>query len=302
MSRIVVTGAGGFIGRACVSALIKAGHEVAACLRHVPSSEDEFPTAEFVLIPDLARPGSMLETACHGAEAIIHLADNPDRAAGGAYPGRQFADSVARAATVASVPRIIHASSIYARLDTEGQANAYGAAKREAESVLSEIVGSDAVILRLPPVYGPCAKGGVAMLSDLVRRGLPLPFGSAKAPRDYLALGNLTALLTALVETSANDFAALAEAPHEPNDGASIATADLASELGRAMGKPARLLPFPRGLLLALASVAGKKDQLVAALDPLAAGSNNTLKQHTNWNPVADWTANLAYLSEPQSD
>ena len=43
-------------------------------------------------------------------------------------------------------------------------------------------------------------------------------------------------------------------------DGEDLSTAELLRRMGKALDKPARLIPFPVGLLIFLASLLGKKD------------------------------------------
>jgi 2-alkyl-3-oxoalkanoate reductase len=73
--KVLVTGAGGFIGRHVTAELVRRGHEVAAMVR--PSAavppELEAPAVELVRC-DLRRPPAGLADAIAGSGAVVHLA------------------------------------------------------------------------------------------------------------------------------------------------------------------------------------------------------------------------------------
>jgi UDP-glucose 4-epimerase len=94
----------------------------------------------------------------------------------------------------------------------------------------------EAVILRLPMVYGPGVRANALRLLQLVDRGWPLPFGRLTNRRSMASLGNvLAATVTAL------------ESPATPGqtffvgDGHDMSTPDLVRVMARALGRPARL-------------------------------------------------------------
>ncbi|MFN4113487.1 MAG: NAD-dependent epimerase/dehydratase family protein [Sphingomonadaceae bacterium] len=297
MSPVVVTGAGGFIGRAVALALTEAGHSVRAILRQGGSVPDLPESVAVHTLPPLEQAQTELAQVSAGAGMIVHLADNPARTLTDETGSAALARSVAGAATAAGVPRVVLASSIYARMDEDGRVNTYGAGKRASEQVFLQAKGFATVILRLPPVYGPGAKGGIAMLEALVRRRLPLPFGRATALRDYLAVGNLAALITALAQAEAAAFAGLAGRAYEPSDGAPIATRELAREIGTAVGKPVVVLPVPPTMLTVPAMLVGRAAQVEAVFAPLRCRDDSDLRQATGWQPEPRYAVNLTYLS-----
>ena len=295
MSRIVVTGASGFVGRGIVPALGEAGHDVVAIVRAPPQPGVLLPDVETCMVPDLADPGGLLAEACRGAAMIVHLADNPERTEHG-NRSEALARAVAAAATQAGVGRIDFASSIYATLDEQGRASDYGAGKRAAERVLSALYGVDTVSLRLPPVYGPGGKGGFALVAKLAQTGWPLPFGKAHAPRDYLSRTNLARLVVALAAVDDRAFAAAAAQVWEPSDGSGVSTAELARAVGRVTGRPVRLVPVPPGLLAVVAALAAKREGAEAVFAPLATRDDGELQRLVGWRPEADLDTNLGWL------
>jgi len=72
--------------------------------------------------------------------------------------------------------------------------NKYTRSKYLFEILLNNICSNSAmdfVIIRLPMVYGPDAKGNFKKLLSLVKTKLPLPFSSINNIRDYVALDNV---------------------------------------------------------------------------------------------------------------
>lgn len=295
MSKIVVTGASGFIGRGIVPALAQAGFAVTAVVRSEASAAGFGDGVATCLIPDLAKGRDDLADACQGAALTVHLADNPVRT-DEASSAPDLARTVASAASVAGVPRIVLASSIYARLDEGAKPNAYGAGKRAAEQVLGAVPAAQTVILRLPPVYGPGCKGGFALLVRLVQTGLPLPFGLARAPRTYLSRDNLARLVVALAQADDAAFTAAAQKPWEPGDGAPVTTAQLVRTVSARLGRKTILLPVPPALLIGLAALANKQEGVEAVFAPLTGEDDRGLREATGWHPTADLASNLDWL------
>jgi len=306
MSKIVITGAGGFIGGAAAAAFSHAGFTVCPILR-TGSAADNLPAGvRAVYLPDLGADAAKLAEIFSGAAMVVHLADNPQRSQTGATGSQMLARVVADAAALAGVPRTVFASSIYAAPHMQGAANSYGAGKRAAESVFQQTGAFATVCLRLPPVYGPGSKGAITLLSSLIRRGIPVPFGMARAERDYLAIDNLMQILIGLARADDTKFAALAAKIWEPCDGAPISTRELVKLIGAALGRPARLVPVPQWMLSMPAALVGKKDQIDAAFAPLRCRDGAELARQLapqfapqqNCEICCDMAQNLAYLGQ----
>ncbi|HEY5861789.1 MAG TPA: NAD-dependent epimerase/dehydratase family protein, partial [Casimicrobiaceae bacterium] len=70
---LVVTGADGFIGRACVPLLLRAGYDVRGLVRAL--GPDTVARAEYLAAGDLTQlPESSMRLVLRGADAVVHLA------------------------------------------------------------------------------------------------------------------------------------------------------------------------------------------------------------------------------------
>lgn len=141
--------------------------------------------------------------------------------------------------------------------DQPAPEDAYGQSKLEAEQGLQQIAseaGMELVIIRPPLVYGPEAKGNFSTMIKLVDKGLPLPLGAIHNKRSLIALDNLVDLVITCI-----DHPAAANQVFLAGDGQDLSTTELLRGVGNAMGKPARLIPVPAGMLMFGATLLGKK-------------------------------------------
>ena len=181
----VVTGAGGFIGRALCERLCSAGTRVIALHRR---SRPGPWAAE--IIHDLVT-GPPPADALAGVDTVFHLAGNAHVSGGAKCDGLHRENSVIgtnnlltacgpkiRRFTYISSVKAIGESTPVAGLDesaTPRPTTAYGRARLEAEGlVLATASTRHAVVLRLPLVYGPGMKGNLKrMLHGLASGHMP---------------------------------------------------------------------------------------------------------------------------------
>ena len=289
---VAVTGASGFIGRGAVRALCQAGLEVRAISRQpepgaVPNG------ARWFAVPDYG-DARTLEPAIAGSRCVIHLADNPDRNSARAAEAARNAASLVRAMTTVGASRLVLASSVYAQPDSGG--GQYGAAKRAAEAEVLAAPELQAVILRMPPVYGPGSRGGFGTLVGMARRGLPLPLARATARRAYLSRRNLCDLLVAIARADDAQWTAAAGQRFEPSDGEPVGTADLVRMLALACSRPNRQFPAPLWLLRGLGHLTRRAATVSSALDPLDVAGNEPLTRAFGWTPAERMPASLSFV------
>jgi uncharacterized protein YbjT (DUF2867 family) len=166
--RILVLGAGGFIGRHILSDLLGAGHDVIGVARSTQELAAVFPQATFIAL-DLARAVRAEAWSGHlaGVDVVVNAAGllrGPEMdAVHVAMP-----KALLGAAAAARVRRAVLISAISAREDV---ATDYSASKLAGEEVL-RACRLDWTILRPSLVYGDGSYGGTSLMRGMV--GLPL--------------------------------------------------------------------------------------------------------------------------------
>lgn len=275
MSRVLVTGASGFVGRFFCAELAQAGWAVRGTYhRGEPPAADG---TEWCRIGSI-RGDSEWGTLLAGVSAVVHAAAVAHRIG----PGVQVPDSIydevnhrgsarlAACARSAGVERFILISSIGAVTDAATvtvdestpcrPATPYGRSKYDAElAVASELAGSGCAwcILRPPLLYGPGNPGNMDRLLRLLRLRLPLPFAGFRNRRSFLYVRNLTDA-TALAlrhPAAAGETFCLA-------DDETVSTPELLAALGLAAGRPVRLFSVPTGVLGLLGRMGGGCERL----------------------------------------
>lgn len=273
--KVIVTGACGFIGSALVKRLADDGHEVVAPVRRINAKPD--PRVRYVEGLDLTRPGKW-DSAVPCAEAVIHVAARVHRLRDEVEnPLTEYRRvnvegtvALAKRSLVAGVRRFVFLSSIKVngdytdvgrrfRADDQPAPNdPYAVSKLEAEEALFRLArerGLEIVVVRPPLIYGPGVKANFETIMRLLARGVPLPLGAVEAKRSMLALDNLVDLLSlCLLHPRAANHVLLA------SDGEDLRVPEIFRRLGRALDRPARLLPVPPALLEWSARVLGRED------------------------------------------
>lgn len=198
MAMVAITGITGLAGGRVANALRDFGHDVIGISR-----QPDLPSTDHVirLVPDLT-DASRLASAIAGCDAVFHFADRADRRAyNTANVGEAKSVMVAlrMAAKRSQIDRLISISSVYAD-HKGGRTNLYGQSKRDMEAAaLASEPGSPAVVLRLPPLYGPGARGAMRHITRAVEKCRIVPFGAAHNPRRFLSLDSLADLSVRLM-------------------------------------------------------------------------------------------------------
>lgn len=300
--RVVITGAGGFLGQTMVAQFVAAAWHVDALVRRRNDAFDELVVQHD--FDDLASADvQQLSTTMKGASCLVHLAATVPGKGRAHASGNTvaIADRIATAATAAGVTRMIVMSSAYATLAEEGSSNAraYGSEKLDAERAIQNALPTTVptIFLRPPVVYGRGMSGALAMLAKAVSKGIPLPLGCANEARSYISRTNLVHLVGALAMAPDALWEKANGRAYTPTDGTPVSTANLVRALATTYGVRARLLPVPLSMLRLFARMANKSEMLSGAIDPLPLNDNARLFDDFGWRPAEQYPASLACLT-----
>ncbi len=291
MSRVLVTGATGFVGRGLVERCLADGIALRAALR----APRNLPF-ETVIVGEIG-PDTDWRAALQGVDVIVHLAGrahviNRETDALAQFRRVNVAGTgrLAAQAEAAGVRRFVLISSVKAAADTSTKplietdpampGTPYGISKLEGEAALAATARRmDTVILRPPLVYGPDVAANFRALLKLVDSGWPLPMSAVRNRRSLIARDNLVdAIVTALFAPQA------AGGVFYVSDGPPLSTPALIAALAKAIGKPARVFPMPPGLLRRAASLLGRADAADSLLGSLEI-DDTAFRAATGWQP-----------------
>jgi nucleoside-diphosphate-sugar epimerase len=294
--RILVTGAGGFVGKALVPHLVQEGHEVIAATRN-PSAL----SAGQPFHVETVGPETDWRQALVGVDAVVHLAARAhvlkESAADPLGEHRRVNTEgtrrLAHQALEAGVKIFIFMSSIgvlgnnslrakngraFTEEDKPNPHDDYSKSKWDAEQALSEIVGMEKVIIRPCLIYGPGVPGNFRRLIGLARKGRPFPLGSVSNKRSLLGVTNLCSFISRCVsdERAIGNTFVLA-------DDEALSTAELYENLCRLQNVQPKVLNVPEPILRALLSILGKGKMAERLCDTLIVDSAKA-HRHLDWS------------------
>jgi UDP-glucose 4-epimerase len=274
VSRILVTGANGFVGGALCERLVRDGHEVRRAVR----DGAKLPPGSGSVVVGEIDGATDWRAALHGIDSVIHTAarvhvmdDSPRNERLHVATNAEGTRRLALAAADAGVRRLVLLSSIkvngegddgriYRATDVPNPADAYARSKLAGESHAFEIGrarGLEVVVLRVPLVYGPGVRANFLRLMQWVARRRPLPLGAVRNRRSLIGLGNLCDLLCVLREHRGAPGKVWLGA-----DGEDLSTAELIRRLARALGTDARLLAVPESWLRIAGRLSGRSAEV----------------------------------------
>lgn len=307
VTRVLLTGASGFIGRAAMAALARHGCSLRAAVRRAP--EPAFPAGiEVMQHPDLSQSFDW-RPLLDGVDRVIHLA-------GIAHTGRGVAPELydrincaataqlAAAAAEAGVRQFVLISSIRAQSgpaadhalterDAAAPIDAYGRSKLAAETAL-RASGVPFTILRPVLLYGPGVKGNFALLLRAALSPWPMPVKDFVNRRSLLGIGNFTSALHFVLSSPA----AIGETYVVADPGIPLRLADVIATLREAQGRRPLVLPLPPHYLETPLRLMHRDDLWERLGGNLRVDPGKLIA--AGWRPEHDTRAGLAALAHAQ--
>ena len=300
--KILVTGAGGFIGFSLCRYLVARGCVVYAVVRDVRQLHDLTSKLTPIVIDDLCEVDDW-QNMLTGIDAVMHLAAYVHEQSGDLSEQARLQctrlniDVTKRLASAAASVGVIHflyVSSVKVHGESSNHNESvteltdpmpeggYAKSKLIAEGILRDVESSSemkVVIVRPPLVYGPGVKANFLRLIKLVEKGIPLPLAAVDNRRSFIYLENLVDMLAlSIVHPAAAGQTFLV------SDSESVSTPVLIKMLADGLGVSPRLFPISVRLMRVLAAVGGERstvDRLVQSLVIDATHVHNTL----DWEP-----------------
>jgi nucleoside-diphosphate-sugar epimerase len=263
--RVLVTGCTGFVGAALLRRLVLQPElEVLGWVRR----SDALLPVGVVPVPASRERLFAAGAAPEKLDVLIHCAGRAhvlqERSADPLEKYRQvnlgLTVELAREAARLGARRFVFVSTIkvngeqtsvkpFTAWDVAAPVDPYALSKLEAEQALGALAaetGMEIVIVRPPLIYGPGVKANFLSLFRAVQRGWPLPLGGVRNRRSLVALDNLVDLLVTCMNHPAAANQVLLVSDGEP-----MSTPELLRGIGKALGRPARLVAVPPGWLKA---------------------------------------------------
>jgi nucleoside-diphosphate-sugar epimerase len=298
--RVVVTGAGGFVGGHLVDRFVRAGWDAVALVRtggSAPRPQDGVRIVE----TDLTRSAALLDVLREG-DVVVHLAGRahvmhdqaPDPGAAFRAANVVPTETLCESSSRVGVARFVFMSSAkvfgegrerpYAVTDPMAPADPYARSKAEAERVVGQAGerGTFAwTILRPPFVYGPGGKGNFPRLVTLARFStrVPLPLASIENRRSVVFVGNLVDLILHAVQRPESIRRVLL-----PTDAEDVSTPELLRAIAVATSSRARLFRCPPVVLRTAARLIGRSAEMDRLTESLRLDSRH-LREELGWEP-----------------
>jgi len=297
--KVMVTGAGGFIGQKLCSVPEDSEFEIVPVFRtHQPNRGKGIRNA---VVSNIVDASTDWTNELIDVEVVVHLAARVHVMHGGeAGDLARFREinvegtrNLAEQAAESGVKRLIYLSSIkvngeqtnnqpFSADQAPNPEDSYAISKMEAEEALRKIqktTNMEVVIIRPPLVYGPGVKGNLLALVNMIKKGIPLPLSTVDNRRDLVSIYNLCDLIRVCIRHPAapgNTFLV--------SDNESISTNELIRYIAKGLNRHARFFPVPIWALKYLAGLFGKKAKVEKLIGNLQIDMSST-QQVLNWNP-----------------
>jgi len=227
MTKVLITGGAGFIGRHLADHLVRRGDVTVTVLDNESVGDRTNLDLEHVrFVAGDLRDGEDVRSALEGQDAVVHLAADTRVVESIADPGHNFEANVVgtfnllEAARELGVGRVVAASTggaILGDIDPPAHeqmvprpTSPYGASKLMLEGYLSAYAssyGMTTCALRFANIYGPRSRHKGSVVAHFFKQVLAgqtlVVYGDGSQTRDYLYVGDLVKGIWAAVESTA---------------------------------------------------------------------------------------------------
>lgn len=287
-SRILITGATGFVGRHLTRALVETGACV-TCLVRGSSSTRHLP-AQARTVTACLSTGQGLDTALEGQDAVIHMA-----ALLFGLGWQDYLHSNAQAAQCLAlalqkhggqVQRFVQVSSLAATGPSAQGAgveddtppapvSAYGWSKYMTEQILGAALGERMVTLRPPIIYGSGDKGLLPYFQAAQKGFIVSPGVNRHFPVSAVHVQDMVQAIMLCLQTKAHGVYHLNDGAQHTMTGLGLAIAAALQTQGRTTARAPRVVSIPLFVMGAAAQVAGLWGQMAVRFGQRA----------PSWNP-----------------
>lgn len=297
MTRVLVTGASGFVGSRLLARLSQEDMQVRALYRNQKPEAPEGLAIDWLPL-DLGEPDAIYDPAVRDCNAVVHLAGQAhDPAAEDAsYELLNYSVTrrLAQSAAASGVRHFLFISTIkvnggdydfiersYSDNDRAAPEGRYGQSKWRAELALREVCdtsGMRCTILRPPLIYGPGVKANFLALMKVVRRRWPLPLAAIDNRRSLMYVDNLCDVIVRLLQQEPIDNRTYVVKDE------TLSTPDLIRAIAAGLEVDPKLFSLPVSLLKMAGTLTGKRE-MVDRLTRSLVVDDSALRRDLNWQP-----------------
>lgn len=307
MTRALVTGAAGFVGRHLCRQLRENGVCVVGGVRRRGQELPEVDELCEVVLRDDPKPflpiPQDIDVVVHLAARVHIMRDSAER------PLDEFrrintagTANLWRSAEGVGVRRFVFVSTIkvngeqtlerpFTHGDDPAPEDPYAISKHEAEVELQRLAlcsEMELVIIRPPLVYGPGVGGNFYRMLRIAASGIPIPFGAIDNRRSIISVQNLSDVLARCVSTEGIGGMTFLVA-----DADDVSTSELFRLIRSEMGVPSRCFNVPIKALSLVAWLSGRYAEFSRITESLQIDVTHTT-EILGWHPADTVRENIA--------
>ncbi|MGY3895350.1 UDP-glucose 4-epimerase family protein [Aeromonas enterica] len=311
-SRVLVTGANGFVGKAVCKHLLGLGENVKGAVRSSPLASYQVQAPFLTAGANWTAQLQQVDVVVHCAARVHVMSDTAtDPLEAFRAVNTEGTLALARQAAEAGVKRFIFISSIKVNgeqtepgkpFDENVQSppdDPYGRSKYEAEQGLMALAkerGMAVTIIRPPLIYGEGVKANFASMMTWVRKGIPLPFARLTNARSLLALPNLCDFIAhAMAHPAAVNQVFLVADP------VAVSTSQLLAAIADAEGVPCRLFYTPPRLIRGLGRCLGIDSKLQRIYGSLEMDTSKA-QSRLQWSAPCSLSQTLSLMASSHNE